>query len=459
MSIIRTHSADFSRAKDSAMEHPTHTLATLKVASTSKPLTFQVKRQAQEHFVAPTALEAANNGNGPLDPIKATSGATVRVKYDGMLTSDTLVVTWNGVNQADSWKSESENGSTSGHVDFTVPVSVVAASQGKNIQVVYAVVRNGQPDKLSLPLELSVTVLSADQLTAPHVPQAKDGVLDLNTFDGDASITVFNANGKYVWPLWDQGQTYWIVLEGIQQDGKNYKYYLANPEWLKEAEGTAGLNVKLPRMEFEKLKPDSTLTVTLKVGFAKGSLESEAREFPITTYKLNTGLKGHEDFSGRKEGERFNDNQKTKLPSGLTIYPVILNQAPSPQARIISSGAQTQALEYFESSITYPNNSNVRYELEIGATGLPLSAQLQITVQLTVVNSTNSFFEFNCSWRRSGVYEEHLQKYPKNTREITFTVPSGATPFFQITMKAHPTTQYPGSTTFKLHKVSWQSKL
>jgi hypothetical protein len=73
-------------------------------------------------------LEAPND---TLDPIDARNGATVRVQYEGMQTTDILAVAWTGSSQADTWE-RAKFGSAFGHVDFAVPVSVVAASQGNH---------------------------------------------------------------------------------------------------------------------------------------------------------------------------------------------------------------------------------------------------------------------------------------------------------------------------------------
>ncbi|QXI36894.1 hypothetical protein [Pseudomonas xantholysinigenes] len=320
------------------MEHPAHTLATLKVASTSKPLTFQVKRQAQEHFVAPTVLEAANNGNGPLDPSKATSGATVRVKYDPMQTSDTLVVTWSGVNQADSWKSKSENGSTSGHVDFTVPVSVVAASQGKTIEVAYAVVRNGQPSQ-SLPLALKVGELPLTELPKPMVPEADQQtyVLDLNSFEGDAKVTVIP------WKLMAEKQRYWIKVKGTLENDLTHEFEVASAKSVTSTMVSRGLDELLTRLQLEKLKHDSPLDISVKVTFDGSVNESDAVSFPVNTYTLFKGMSLCEDFSGAPSGMRIPPATNILIPPASFMEIYVMESPPSnvpANARIVAEGSE-----------------------------------------------------------------------------------------------------------------------
>lgn len=237
--------------------------------ATSKPLSFKVVSKAA-NYPAPKVLEAPND---TLDPIDARNGATVRVQYEGMQTTDILAVAWTGSSQADTWESEQKFGSAFGHVDFAVPVSVVAASQGKIINVRYAVVRNGQPGKLSEQLPLEVGELPQDELLPPEVVEAKDDVLDLADFEGNATVRV------KPWKLIAVKQRYWLLVTGTLESGTEYTFYLANGVEVRDAEVGAGLEVSLARSEMEKLADDSQLLVTMKVAFDGGTDESKAKAF------------------------------------------------------------------------------------------------------------------------------------------------------------------------------------
>ncbi|TDF84351.1 hypothetical protein [Pseudomonas sp. H9] len=248
----------------------------------SAPLAFRVQRQAGEDFVAPTVTQAPG---GNLDPINALEGATVRVSYDGMQTTDTLAVAWTGTNAADTIETDPKPGSASGYVDFPIPISVVAASQGKAITVQYAVTRNGQPAKPSKVLNLTVGKLAQTALPKPQVPQAKDGVLDLATFSGDATITVVP------WKLMAINQRYWIVVSGTLANGTAYSFYAARAVQVQASELSAGLNVPALRNELEKFAHANPLTVTAKVSFDHAPEESAAINFPAESLIL----KNHKD--------------------------------------------------------------------------------------------------------------------------------------------------------------------
>ncbi|MEA5670552.1 hypothetical protein VA602_04300 [Pseudomonas sp. MH2] len=290
------------------MEQPTHTLA----ASTSEPLTFRVTRQAQESFIAPTVLEAANNGTGPLDPIDALRGATVRVRYDGMQTTDILVVDWDGGATAANWQSAQEAGSVVGYVDFLVPVSVVAASQGKSVTIVYVVLRNGQP-RSSQPLELAVGELAVGELNEPTVPEAPDKTLDLAAFAGDARVVV------QPWPLIAQGQRYWIKVSGELENGSAYFFYVAQNLPVTEDEEKAGLDKPLLRAELEKFKDGANLEIELSVAFD----HLTPRQFPNLTIVLLKAITVMEDFRSFSAQQLVVGNPLTSV-TGVIITPEIV---------------------------------------------------------------------------------------------------------------------------------------
>ncbi|WP_442107549.1 hypothetical protein [Pseudomonas sp. NUPR-001] len=263
----------------------------------SRPLTFQVQRQAGENFVPPSVIQAPS---GTLDPINALTGATVRVRYEGMLSTDILAVAWTGRNDADSLITDQQPGNAFGSVDFPIPAAIVAASQGKTITVIYAVARNGQPGKPSQELALRVNTLPPSELPKPNVPEAQAGVLDLSTFSGDATITVAP------WKLIGAGQRYWISVDATLANGLPYSFYPARAVEVSPAQEGTGLSVPLLRSELEKLAPDSALTITAKVSFDRAVEESAAIIFPVETLKLKASAAGdYLDFSKFIANERI----------------------------------------------------------------------------------------------------------------------------------------------------------
>ncbi|KAB5623166.1 hypothetical protein F7234_12270 [Pseudomonas putida] len=247
--------------------------------STSAPLTFKVSRPAQTEYPAPSVLEAVSDR---LEPINARNGATVRVAYFGMGSSDILTVAWRGSNAAGSWESEQKPGSVFGSVDFTVPTSVVAASQGTVVQVLYAVVQAGKPGVPSLPLALTVGELAQTDLPMPVIPQANPTTLtlDRNSFAGNASATVA------AWSLIATGQRFWVRIDGTLENGSAHRFYAASAQLVTEAQVVQGLDVAVLRTELEKLRHDSAVSVTVSVAFDGASNEASAMAFPVAAYTL-----------------------------------------------------------------------------------------------------------------------------------------------------------------------------
>ncbi|MDD2050494.1 hypothetical protein [Pseudomonas putida] len=245
--------------------------------ATSQPLALLIKRQLGQNLVAPTVREASGN---TLNPIQAINGATVRVTYTGMLPDDVLVVDWQGEGGADSYQSAQQNGSAFGYVDFAIPVSVVAASQGKTITVRYNVVRGGNPGLLSEPLALVVGALSQSALPAPTVPEASAGTLDLTTFQGNATVNV------QPWPLIAIGQRYWTVVGGTLVNGNPYSFYVAQSQLVDENHVRNGLSMTMLRSELEKLRSASSVSLEVKVAFEGGVSEAGARVFPTLALML-----------------------------------------------------------------------------------------------------------------------------------------------------------------------------
>lgn len=250
----------------------------------SKPLLFKVVSQAAD-YPAPTVREATD---GILMPFDARNGATVVVTYPTMNNSHKIIVRVTGHNQAASFLSEEHAGSDTRTITVTVPAHVIGANQGHTPLVRYEVILAGQKPKESGPLGLRVSTLHISRLPTPEVPQAKDGVLDLSNFDGNASIKVLEAAGGYVWPLWGVGQTYWVLLKGTLENGGDYERYLANPGTLEDAQGTAGLTLDVPRAQLEGLKDGSALEVILNVGYDGDWVESKALAFPVLKLTLGT---------------------------------------------------------------------------------------------------------------------------------------------------------------------------
>ncbi|MDD2050493.1 hypothetical protein [Pseudomonas putida] len=279
--------------------------------ATSQPLSFLIKRQLAQSLLAPTVREAAGD---TLNPIQARNGATVRVAYSRMQAGDVLTVDWQGEGDRDSYQSAQQNGSAFGYVDFAIPVSVVAASQGKTITVRYAVVRGDNPGVLSEPLALVVGELREGDLPTPTVREARQNILDLADFAGDATVEV----GQ--WPLIVQGQRYWIVARGTSENGE-YPIVLARGLVVSDSQAGTGLSVRMMRSELLKLTTGSSLIVIIKVTFDGAEQEARALQFPPLTLQVKN--------LPTEEFDDLNDQPRRYLGNGESLSLKFMTITPS----------------------------------------------------------------------------------------------------------------------------------
>ncbi|MFJ4348160.1 hypothetical protein [Pseudomonas sp. NPDC089401] len=248
------------------------------MATISAPLLFQVRQQTQI-LGPPSVIEANDN---LLDPLRARHGATVRVQYAGMQASDSITVTWAGEGGADSVRVGPQDGSTSGHVDFTIPIKVIAASQGKAITVTYEVTPTGQPAQPSQPLILDVGQLPQTALPTPMVPQANQqtGELDLGLFPGDAQVYIAP------WPLIAEGQRYWISASGVLADGTPHVFPISVGQVVTAADLVNGVRANWPREELAKLKINSGVTIMAQLTFDGSNDEQNQAALPPLSLSL-----------------------------------------------------------------------------------------------------------------------------------------------------------------------------
>ncbi|MGL5996141.1 MAG: hypothetical protein ACRC1I_06400, partial [Pseudomonas proteolytica] len=161
-----------------------------------------------------------------------------------------------------------------GYVDFAIPREAVIHGAGKTVLIQYTVT---SPCKLAssrtLPLQISVPV----RLPTPVVAQATNGILDLQTFEGGAHLTVE--------PWWFilPGQRVWLKCTGTRKDGSEYTFYLLQGTLLQDSEGLAQM---ISREQLGLLKHETRLRVTCTVAPDSGDTESQGIQFPVLDLTL-----------------------------------------------------------------------------------------------------------------------------------------------------------------------------
>ncbi|MFY1664220.1 hypothetical protein [Pseudomonas sp. Pseu.R1] len=233
---------------------------------------------------APQVLEASN---GTLDPMRAQTGATVRVRYETMDPQDIITLTWLGTPGTGSPPDQSMAASASGQVDFPISANVIGANIAQNVSVSYRVKRYTTEKTSDLAL-LHIDAIADAQLPSPVVKEAdpQSKILNLATFTGNATSTVAK------WPFIALGQRVWLRLEGEAENGAPHTIVLLDGKAISSGQVSGGLSETLLRAELEKLAQDTSLTVVCKVAFSETANENIALPLPATVYQF----KRHHDW-------------------------------------------------------------------------------------------------------------------------------------------------------------------
>jgi hypothetical protein len=232
-------------------------------------ITFQVAGAA----IWPVPTVAETGGTDTLLPVAARDGATVLIDAD-LVATDQVAVSFGRYTAA------AVNGGRPLRV--TIPISAVAEHLGETISVLYTVTRNGVPGTSS-PMTLHVgTFLDQDaQLPTPRIDRADEitGVLDLGTFQGDPVALVDP------WLLMAVGQTVWLRVDGVRQDGSTDTLHLYNEIPVDARMLATGLEAPIDRRRLETWTNASDIVVSCKVNFRRGG-EAGAIQLKPRTYRL-----------------------------------------------------------------------------------------------------------------------------------------------------------------------------
>lgn len=213
-----------------------------------------------------------------LNPVNTVKGAHVVVAYERVCSDDRVCLTLSGTPGPGSPSLECrEVGEGESSVVFAVPPSAISANFKKTITLAYNVRRCDGSQWFSP--KRTVKVLGIDGLSRPNIEQATGNVLDLYTFDDDATGVV---------PIWDYaalGQSCWMWCVGVLAGGSPYRFDVLINEPLTSSWLENGVDAAIPRAELQKLADCSDLHLYFAVSF-DGLGELGAVEFPFKTFHL-----------------------------------------------------------------------------------------------------------------------------------------------------------------------------
>lgn len=260
----------------------------------------------------PPKIKEAPNDN--LQPVAAKDTLTAVVPaYDNMIGTQ-LKVAWSGA--------PGEGSATVGPIDVTaqadkeiaLPNSVVAFNLGKNVKVIYTVIRNGVPQDSD---ELSLTVLPiADgdkDLPTPTIDGAVGDELDVTQLEDGAQLRIEK------WMLQALNQNIWLRYDGTDKNGDAVEKVF----WAGEAhQQSDGLVTAAQVAWLRELKDGSPLNITFKLNYDKVANADTAVPFPVRAYTIKSAapVTIYENFE-TTEFQELTNRVPLSLPSGLVITP------------------------------------------------------------------------------------------------------------------------------------------
>ena len=144
--------------------------------------------------------------------------------------------------------------------------------------------------------DLTFSVAAFAQLPTPQVPQSEDGILDLRTFTGDATIFIEK------WVFMETGQKCWLDCTGKQKDGSDHTVHVMVGKAITAADVKNGLSRTLPRVELEKFANRTQLTIVFKTELDACCEKGEKIIFPALKLTLRKPYRDLTDFNDQTLG-------------------------------------------------------------------------------------------------------------------------------------------------------------
>ncbi|MFK8331702.1 hypothetical protein M2D63_016980 [Pseudomonas sp. BJa5] len=239
----------------------------------SQVLNLAIRSQAPT-LTLPTLTGAQG---GSYDAMLGLHGAQVRISYTGMRASDRVQLLWQGAPGVGTPALIERPGSDSGFIMASVPPSAVGANINGQVRISYQVLRNELPALDSPVLSVQVRAPAADALVKPTIEQAVGGELELDSFDGPATVTAAP------WPFIALDQRVWLEA----RSGSAVQPLLVAS--VIDASTLNGLSVELPRAFLTALADGAELSLHLKVNFGATADAGQTVDFPVRSYQVRQG--------------------------------------------------------------------------------------------------------------------------------------------------------------------------
>ncbi|WP_300632492.1 hypothetical protein [Pseudomonas sp.] len=229
---------------------------------------------------SPHLLESVEHpaGHWQVNPVNTVNGGHAIVSYDGMFENDHVCAYASGPDYgpvALGCKDVSK-GQTS--LSFDVAPHIIAALFNKTMVLNYSVQFSDYQPQSSLPRPVKVL---APQLTLPCIEEATVGIVDLNTFTGNATGVV---------PIWDyaqEGECCWMWVSGTCEDGSDYRFDVLRDQPLTAQWLANGVNAPIARNELKKFADCKNFELHFAASFYGKCNRATAFEFPVRVFSIS----------------------------------------------------------------------------------------------------------------------------------------------------------------------------
>ena len=209
----------------------------------------------------PEVLQATT-GPDELDPALVwPDGATVRVRYEFIKTSDKVQMCWQGLPGLGSHFELVENQSGT-FIDFRIPTTPIGFNihpSGRTIQVFFKVIRNG--------FETSSPVLMLHLLPLVHPAGPLIDSIGDNAVLEVPLLQDFDETRVAPWIYANQGQRMWLRYDGIRNNGNTYVNEVYRGRDVDGTEVINGITSETPVLALRNLQDWSELTIRFWVTF------------------------------------------------------------------------------------------------------------------------------------------------------------------------------------------------
>ncbi|WP_296246579.1 hypothetical protein [Pseudomonas sp. UBA4194] len=298
--------------------------------ASSQTVLVNVSNASSQPWPAPEVHDASGGPVNPWIPVRPGSpganSANFVLRDARLKINDVVAPFWRlpgGQDLAISWIRVTVDG----EAQAAIPVTVLAASVGKTVQVSYAVLRNNLPGPASAVLDLVVSPFPAGVLPAAKITKATEGnpgTLDVSALTADAEVKVA------AWPLIHAAQHFWLEATGTLTAGGTTTLDLGSNEAVG---GVAGIQKTIALARLRELKDGSPLTLKLKVAFGT---DGQTTEFPVNTYTVKSAADTRPAIS------EVRDSNGVVPEGGSTVFTQVTvkgTAAASQQVQILDNGS------------------------------------------------------------------------------------------------------------------------